>query len=217
MSTEHEILTLEEVAEYLRVSVRTVYDWAQKAEIPCGKLGGAWRFKRSEIEQWLNDRLGRRRHVRPARAPVIREVLDLERVILINCATKKDALNALLDRLTQAPEVEEPAELVREIFRREDLMSTGIGLGIGIPHVRLSSVKDIVMAVGINQTEIADYVSALHRQPVRIICMVAARWNQHPEYLKLLSAISALLRDEAVRKALLAADTPAQAYGILTQ
>ena len=40
-----EILTIEEVAKYLRVSDRTVYDWAQKGEIPAGKIGTVWRFK----------------------------------------------------------------------------------------------------------------------------------------------------------------------------
>ena len=46
-----EILTIEEVAKYLRVSDRTVYDWAQKGEIPAGKIGTVWRFKKSEIEK----------------------------------------------------------------------------------------------------------------------------------------------------------------------
>ena len=47
---EDDILTIEEVANYLRVSERTVYDWAQKGEIPSGKIGTVWRFKKSEIE-----------------------------------------------------------------------------------------------------------------------------------------------------------------------
>ena len=54
---EDDILTIEEVAKYLRVSERTVYDWAQKGEIPSGKIGTVWRFKKSEIEKWVNDRL----------------------------------------------------------------------------------------------------------------------------------------------------------------
>src|SRR5574344_2923862 len=54
---EDDILTIEEVAKYLRVSERTVYAWAQKGEIPSGKIGTVWRFKKSEIEKWVNDRL----------------------------------------------------------------------------------------------------------------------------------------------------------------
>ena len=50
---EDNILTIEEVAKYLRVSDRTVYDWAQKGEIPAGKIGTVWRFKKSEVENWV--------------------------------------------------------------------------------------------------------------------------------------------------------------------
>ena len=52
-----DILTIEEVSKYLRISDRTVYDWAQKGEIPAGKIGTVWRFKKSEIERWVNARL----------------------------------------------------------------------------------------------------------------------------------------------------------------
>ena len=54
---QDDILTIEEVASYLRVSDRTVYDWAQKGEIPAGKIGTVWRFKKSEVEKWVNERL----------------------------------------------------------------------------------------------------------------------------------------------------------------
>lgn len=53
---KHEIMTLPEVADYLRVTERTIYDWAQKGKIPAVKLGSAWRFKRSEIERWMEER-----------------------------------------------------------------------------------------------------------------------------------------------------------------
>jgi DNA binding domain, excisionase family len=49
---DDDILTIKEVARYLRVSERTVYDWAQKGEIPSGKIGTVWRFKKSDIERW---------------------------------------------------------------------------------------------------------------------------------------------------------------------
>jgi PTS system nitrogen regulatory IIA component len=52
-----DILTIEEVAKYLRVSERTVYDWAQKGEIPAGKIGTVWRFKKDERSEMVNERL----------------------------------------------------------------------------------------------------------------------------------------------------------------
>ena len=48
------LMTVEDVATYLRVAERTVYDWAQRGSIPCGKLGASWRFRRTDIDQWLS-------------------------------------------------------------------------------------------------------------------------------------------------------------------
>lgn len=212
---DHEILTLEEVAKYLRVSERTVYDWANKGEIPCGKLGTTWRFKRSEVEKWVDSRLaGRSKPVRPETI-ALRDVLTPERVLLLDCAGKEEALNALVDALGMAPEVKDVEELRREVFEREKLMSTGIGFGIGVPHVRLASVRNLVVAVGVNARELHDYAS-LDEQPVQIICMVAARENQHAQYLKTLAAISALMKEAPVREALLAATDAGAIYDLLT-
>lgn len=49
-NAESEILTLEEVAAYLKAGKRTVYRLAQKGDIPAFKLGGTWRFRRSELD-----------------------------------------------------------------------------------------------------------------------------------------------------------------------
>lgn len=49
-----EIMTLEEVAAYLKVKPQTIYTWAQEKKIPAAKLGKEWRFKRSIIDTWFN-------------------------------------------------------------------------------------------------------------------------------------------------------------------
>lgn len=48
-----DILTLDEVAAYLKAGKRTVYRLAANGEIPAFKLGGTWRFRRSELDQWI--------------------------------------------------------------------------------------------------------------------------------------------------------------------
>lgn len=53
--TDGEILTLEEVAAFLKAGKRTVYRFAQNGQIPAFKLGGTWRFRRSELERWIDD------------------------------------------------------------------------------------------------------------------------------------------------------------------
>lgn len=54
---DNEILTLEEVASYLRLKPQTIYKWAQERRIPAAKLGKEWRFRRSVIDRWLDDQM----------------------------------------------------------------------------------------------------------------------------------------------------------------
>ena len=153
-----DILTIEEVAKYLRVSERTVYDWAQKGEIPAGKIGTVWRFKRSEIEKWVNERLSSgARPEETATLVRVRNILSPDRIVFITHSTKHDALTELATNLATAPQIKNEKELVSGILEREELMSTAVGRGIAIPHVRLSSVTDLVMSVGICKNDIIDF------------------------------------------------------------
>jgi len=51
------LLTIKELAAYLKMNQQTVYRLAQKGEIPGMKVGGSWRFKRDVIDQWLLDQV----------------------------------------------------------------------------------------------------------------------------------------------------------------
>ena len=51
--TKDEILTLPDVAQLLKVAEKTVYAMAQKNKIPAFKVGGQWRFKRQDIDHWI--------------------------------------------------------------------------------------------------------------------------------------------------------------------
>lgn len=53
-----EILTIEEVAVYLKASKRTVYRLAASGQIPGFKLGGTWRFRKGELNRWIASQIG---------------------------------------------------------------------------------------------------------------------------------------------------------------
>jgi len=212
--TDDDILTLEEVAKYLRVSERTIYDCAQKGEIPAGKIRTAWRFKKSEIDKWVNDRLSSGT-LNPQFNPINAEsILSLHRILFMNHSSKRDALLALAGNLAAAPQIKNRQELSSEIIKREELMSTAIGCGIAIPHVRLSSVTDLVVSVGISRADITDF-HAMDDLPVRLIFMIAAANNQHAYYLQTLSWFSAKLKNRELRESLLKSETEQQVYDLL--
>ena len=54
---EGEILTLDEVATYLKAGKRTVYRLVAEGRLPAFKLGGSWRFRRSDLDEWITANL----------------------------------------------------------------------------------------------------------------------------------------------------------------
>lgn len=212
---EDDILTIEEVAKYLRVSDRTVYDWAQKGEIPAGKIGTVWRFKKSEVENWVNERLSSSSNTKRTDASVqVKNILSPDRVVFITQSAKRDALTELANVLADAPQVKRGDELISEILKREELMSTAVGRGIAIPHVRLSSVTDLVMAVGVCRTPLSDF-QTVDDKPVNLLIMIAAAYNQHTYYLQTISYFSAKLKSQELRDAIANAATEKEVYELL--
>ena len=52
-----DIMTLEEVANYLKMKPQTIYTWAQSGKIPAAKIGKEWRFRRSIVDEWFNSHI----------------------------------------------------------------------------------------------------------------------------------------------------------------
>jgi len=55
--TNDDIMTVEEVAKFLKMKPQTVYKWAQEGRIPGTKLSKEWRFRRRILDEWLNTRI----------------------------------------------------------------------------------------------------------------------------------------------------------------
>ncbi len=53
-----EILTLKEVADYLKLAEKTAYRLAAEGTLPGFKVGGSWRFKKEDILQWIEEQKG---------------------------------------------------------------------------------------------------------------------------------------------------------------
>lgn len=210
-----DILTIEEVAKYLRVSDRTVYDWAQKGEIPAGKIGTVWRFKKSEVENWVNAKLSSSSFSQNDSEIQIKNILSPDRIVFINHSTKHDAIVQLSQVLATAPQIKNASELTAEILKREELMSTAIGKGIAIPHVRLSSVTDLVMAVGVCRKSITDY-QTIDDTPVDLLFMIAAAYNQHSLYLKTISHFCGKLKQDGLHESIVSAKDANEVFGLLS-
>ncbi|MBN2590149.1 MAG: PTS sugar transporter subunit IIA [Sedimentisphaerales bacterium] len=211
-----EIMTAQEVAEFLRVSERTVYDWAASGTIPAGKLGTTWRFKRSEVEKWVDEQLSTSTKKNITFSPVkLNKILNPDHITLIDTDNKDTALMSIIDNLASSGAISNKEAVTEGIFQREKLMSTGIGLGIGIPHIRIESITNLMMAVGVSTVNITDYES-LDGNPVRIIFMILAGKDQHALHIKTMAAISARLKNPLLRERLIESRDPKTIHSLLT-
>jgi PTS system nitrogen regulatory IIA component len=185
---ENEIMSVAEVANLLRVAERTVYDWADKGVIPCARFGGSLRFRRSQVIARFEEQT--------PKAPEkihMRDVLAPQRVLFSQATDKHAVMNELV---------------------REELMSTGIGLGIGLPHVRNECVKRPVIAIA-RCNPLHDYDS-IDGDPVTVVVMIAVSRGQHSTHLQLLSEVSVRLRDQRLREQLQTASDAAEFARLLT-
>ncbi|MBR7063948.1 MAG: PTS sugar transporter subunit IIA [Treponema sp.] len=145
-----------------------------------------------------------------------KNIISKERIVFLENMSRDDALLSLAKTLSSAPQIKRADELANEILKREKLMSTAIGLGIAIPHVRLTSVTDLVMAVGISKTPIKDF-NSLDASDVYLIFMIAASHNQHAYYLKTLSYFSSKLKNESYRESIKNATSQEEVYDLLSK
>ena len=109
-------------------------------------------------------------------------------------ADKKSIIQQLVSSLAATEFVESPDDLMSGIIAREQLMSTGIGFGLAIPHVRLASIKNICMAAAVVRNGVSDY-ETIDDEKVKLVFMIIAGETQHTSHLKLLSQLSAKLKN----------------------
>ncbi len=105
--------------------------------------------------------------------------------------------------------------LIKALKEREEILSTGIGLGIAIPHAKINSVKEMAFAIGVSKKGI-DFDS-LDGNPAHLIILVAAGERQHKDYLKLLSNIMAILKNENTKNSIIEYSSPEEIITLLEQ
>lgn len=147
---------------------------------------------------------------------MLQNVFSAADIVIYDSANKDEVLHNLIDKISEKPEISSKEEVAEGIFHRELLMSTGIGRGIAIPHVRLSSVKGIVMAVAFVKDGVPDY-EALDDMPVQLIFMIVSRVDQHAEHLKLVSQLSQKLKNPLLRERLLESSSSDALFDILAK
>jgi fructose-specific phosphotransferase system IIA component len=114
---------------------------------------------------------------------------------------KKSCLSEMVEYLAEKGVINSYEDFFRAIMERENIMSTGIGKGIAIPHARHKVVNEFRILVYMLDNEL-DF-EAIDEQPVKLIFMIAVPEEKKEDYMKVLSSLSNFLRVENNRKKLL--------------
>jgi PTS system nitrogen regulatory IIA component len=131
------------------------------------------------------------------------------------CSTRDAAISALIDLLVAEGRLSSHEPFRSAIFQREQIVSTGIGMGIAIPHAKLKGLSSFFIAIGILQAGI-DW-NALDGAPVRLIFLIGGPEEKQTEYLHILSQLTRYIKDAEFRSALLKAGSPQDVIDLYTE
>lgn len=141
------------------------------------------------------------------------DYLDDECVLFLSSNSKEEVLRKLVESVAVQKKVTEKDRFYQAIIDRENLVSTGVGMGIAIPHAKLNVCQDFFIAVAVLKKGLE--WNAIDDSLVRLVFLIGGPETRQTEYLKILSLITAAMRDEHLRKRLMTAPTPQAFIAIL--
>jgi len=143
----------------------------------------------------------------------IADYLDSRFISFLKEETRDEAIDALIDLLDKEEQLEDKEAFRQAIFHREGLVSTGIGVGVAVPHAKMRTIREFFIAIGIQQNKGIEW-NALDKVPVRIVFMIGGPDDKQAEYLQILSLLTSAIKDVEFRKKLLKAVSPQEVFDI---
>jgi PTS system nitrogen regulatory IIA component len=203
------------VADRLQLSERTLYRLLQRGELPGRKVGGQWRFRMSEVDYWLDIRLGRMRSAdlrqleggEAARAVSLSQALLPKNALLaVPSGTPLDVVTRFVKAVTY-PEPIDPQLVAARVWEREQLSSTATVDGVAFLHTaRWESrvlLRSPLVAFGRLPTPV-DF-GAIDGTPTDLLFLILAA--DDGTHLTLLAKAARLCRDPRLLGGLRAART----------
>ncbi len=129
----------------------------------------------------------------------------LKRGVICFIEDSKDqhtALSILVNQLVEEKILISPEPFYNLLLQRENVVSTGIGMGIALPHAKMNEIHDFFLAIGVVGDKGIPWGS-IDGLNVRLIVLIGGPEGMYKEYLKNLSQITQFLKDEERREELM--------------
>lgn len=112
--------------------------------------------------------------------------------------TKEEILEKIVNLINENTDlVEDKNIFFKNILEREEIGSTGIGMGIAMPHTRCDGVKDLVVSIAVLENPV-DF-GAIDGELIKVVVLVGGPKEKGQEYLKLMSSIAKIFREKENR------------------
>lgn len=144
----------------------------------------------------------------------LKEHLEPARVKDLLGSTKEAVLEEMVALVATSEAVRDRVSLLAAVRERERVLSTGIGLGIAIPHAKIAGVARFVVAVGRHVAGIE--FDAIDARPVHLVVLIAGPQDAQDRYLRLLARLSGRLKQDDVRRRVMTAKSPDEIVSILS-
>lgn len=138
---------------------------------------------------------------------MLSEYLNIERIIFVAPKDRDDALSSLCEAVALSNPKLSKQKIFQAVIEREKIVSTGIGGSVALPHAKLEELSEFVIAVAICQGPGVEW-NSLDGEPVKCVFMILGPSYHQKAYLKLLSKLTILIRQERFLKALSIASKP---------
>lgn len=147
---------------------------------------------------------------------LLTDLLSPERIkIPLVSGSKAELLRELVELALNGAGDGDREEVLRAVREREEVLSTGIGNGVAIPHGKTPRVQELILAAGVAASGVE--FEALDGQPVQLFFLLVGPDAAAGQHVKALSRISRLLRRDEFRERLIAASDPQQFYAVLSE
>jgi len=147
---------------------------------------------------------------------MLQEIININSIkVGLIAKDKDDLLKVMVDLAGNSNKLKDKERALKEIIHREEIMSTGIGFGVALPHAKTGAVEDTIIAIGV-LAEAIDFQS-LDNVPVNLVFLILGRENNVGLHLKLLSRISHLMNNAEFKEKLIVAKDEITAYNLIKE
>ena len=123
----------------------------------------------------------------------VQEYLNLNRVLFSSAHSKESVIDELIKVSKEDGKVDDVKSFKKALLKRESIMSTGIGYGVAIPHVKLPTVGEFFITVCVHKKGV-DWES-LDSKPAHLIFLIVGPENQQEKYLRILAKLTLAIKN----------------------